>query len=87
MWETNPPQGSKTEFRDCTANVVIGLVHTPAINPGESRIVTANWYTANAKKGNHTIIATADKTLLASESNENNNTRNTTVYIQGNRTK
>jgi subtilase family serine protease len=45
-----------------------------------------NWLTASAKKGQHTIKATADKTNVVPESNEANNTRTITVSIQGNKT-
>ena len=48
--------------------------------------VTVNWLTAGAKKGLHTIKATADKVNVVPESNEANNTRTITVSIQGNKT-
>ena len=48
--------------------------------------VTVNWLTASAKKGQHTIKATADKTNVVAESNEANNTKTITVSIQGNKT-
>jgi len=45
-----------------------------------------NWLTASAKKGQHTIKTTADKTNVVPESNEANNTKTITVSIQGNKT-
>src|SRR5882724_1557090 len=76
---------SKTEFL-LDGATVLGLIDTPALGPGASGTVTVNWLTASAKKGQHTIKATADKTNLVPESNEANNTRTITVSIQGNKT-
>jgi len=33
------------------------------------------------------VVATADKANTVAESNENNNTKSITVYLQGNKTK
>jgi hypothetical protein len=76
---------SKTEFL-LDGATVLGLIDTPALGPGASATVTVNWLTASAKKGQHTIKATADKTNVVAESNEANNTRTITVSIQGNKT-
>ena len=76
---------SKTEFL-LDGKTVLGLVDTPALAPGASATVTVNWLTASAKKGQHTIKATADKTNVVPESNEANNTKTITVSIQGNKT-
>ena len=76
---------SKTEFL-LDGATVLGLIDTPALAPGASATVTVNWLTASAKKGQHAIKATADKTNLVPESNEANNTRTITVSIQGNKT-
>jgi subtilase family serine protease len=48
--------------------------------------VSVNWLTASAKKGQHTIKTTADRTGLVTESNEGNNTKIITVSLQGNKT-
>ena len=76
---------SKTEFL-LDGATVLGLVDTPALAPGASATVSVNWLTASAKKGQHTIKATADKTNVVPESNEANNTKTITVSIQGNKT-
>ena len=76
---------SKTEFL-LDGATVLGLIDTPALAPGASATVTVNWLTASAKKGQHTIKATADKTNVVPESNEANNTKTITVSIQGNKT-
>ena len=75
---------STTQFKD--GNTVLGSVSTAAIPAGQSVTVTFNWYTASAKKGTHTITATADSGKVVAESNENNNTKTITVSIQGNKT-
>jgi len=75
---------STTQFKD--GNTVLGSVSTAAIPANGSVTVTFNWYTASAKKGNHTITATADSTNVVAESNENNNTKTITISIQGNKT-
>jgi len=75
---------SKTQFKD--GNTVLGLVDTSALTPGQTVNVLFNWYTASAKKGNHTITAIADQPNTVLESNEANNTRSITVSIQGNKT-
>jgi len=76
---------SKTEFL-LDGATVLGLIDTPALGPGASATVSVNWYTASAKKGQHTIKATADKNNVVAESNESNNTATVTVSIQGNKT-
>src|SRR5438874_9511075 len=76
---------SQTQFLLDNATV-LGLVNTPTLNPGQSAQVSVNWLTASAKKGQHTIKATADKTNVVAESNEANNTKTITVSIQGNKT-
>jgi hypothetical protein len=58
----------------------LGLINTPALSPGQSVQVSANW--PHAKKGQHTIKATADKNNGVAESNEANNTRTITVSIR-----
>jgi PKD repeat protein len=75
---------STTQFKD--GNTVLGSVSTAAIPANGSVTVTFNWYTASAKKGNHTITTTADSAKVVAESNENNNTKTITVSIQGNKT-
>src|SRR6266436_5209710 len=75
---------STTQFKD--GNTVLGSVSTAPIPANGSVTVTFNWYTASAKKGNHTITATADSGNVVAESNEGNNTRSITVSIQGNKT-
>ncbi|PYL97241.1 MAG: hypothetical protein DMF18_03180 [Verrucomicrobia bacterium] len=60
---------SKTEFL-LDGATVLGLIDTPALAPGGSATVTVNWLTASAKKGQHTIKATADKTNVVAESND-----------------
>ena len=76
---------SQTEFL-LDNSTRIGLVNTAALAPGASVQVSVDWYTANVKKGQHTIKATADKNNAVAESNENNNTATITVSIQGNKT-
>ena len=76
---------SQTEFL-LDNSTPIGLVNTGALAPGASVQVSVDWYTANVKKGQHTIKATADKNNAVAESNENNNTATITVSIQGNKT-
>jgi PKD repeat protein len=76
---------SSTQFL-LDGKTVLGLVNTQALNVGQSTQVSVNWYTANVKKGQHTITATADKTNVVPESNEANNTKTITVSIQGNKT-
>jgi len=76
---------SKTEFL-LDGTTVLGLIDTPALAPGASATVSVNWLTASAKKGQHTIKTTADKTNVVPESNEANNTKTITVSIQGNKT-
>ena len=73
-----------TQFKD--GNTVLGTVSTPPIGAGQSVNVTFNWYTASAKKGNHTITATADSGNVVAESNESNNSKSIVVSIQGNKT-
>src|SRR5438477_9846926 len=75
---------SSTQFKD--GNTVLGSVSTAAIPANGSVTVTFNWYTASAKKGTHTITATADSGNVVAESNEGNNTKQITVTIQGNKT-
>jgi len=75
---------STTQFKD--GNTVLGSVSTAAIPAGQTVTVTFNWYTASAKKGTHTITATADSGNVLAESNEGNNTKQITVSIQGNKT-
>src|SRR5438309_2622694 len=75
---------SLTQFKD--GNTVLGSVSTAAIPANGSVTVTFNWYTASAKKGTHTITATADSGNVVAESNEGNNTKQITVTIQGNKT-
>jgi subtilase family serine protease len=65
---------------------VLGLIDTPALGPGASATVPVNWLTVGAKKGQHTIKATADNANVVPESNEANNTKTITVSIQGNKT-
>jgi hypothetical protein len=77
---------SQTEFR-LDNTTVLGLINTAALAPGASTQVSANWLTASAKKGQHTILATADKNNVVAESNEGNNTKTITVSIQGNKTR
>ncbi len=76
---------SKTQFL-LDGKTQIGLVDTSTIAPGATRTVSVDWYTAKVSKGQHTIKATADKTGLVPESNENNNGKTITVSIQGNQT-
>ena len=76
---------SKTEFL-LDGSKVLGLIDTPAVGAGQSVRVSVNWLTASAKKGQHTIKTTADRTGLVTESNEGNNTKIITVSIQGNKT-
>ena len=76
---------SKTEFL-LDGSKVLGLIDTPAIGAGQSVQVSVNWLTASAKKGQHTIKTTADRTGLVTESNEGNNTKIITVSLQGNKT-
>ncbi len=76
---------TKTQFKD--GNTILGSTDTPPINAGQSVPVTFNWFTASAKKGNHTITATADQPSAVVESNETNNSNSTVVNIQGNRTR
>ena len=76
---------SQTEFL-LDNSTRIGLVNTAALAPGASVQVSVDWYTANVKKGQHTIKATADKNNAVAESKENNNTTTITVNIQGNKT-
>ena len=75
---------SSTQFKD--GNTVLGSVSTLAIPANGSVTVTFSWYTASAKKGTHTITATADSGNVVAESNEGNNTKQITVSIQGNKT-
>src|SRR5437667_285221 len=77
---------SKTEFK-LDGKTVLGTIDTPSLAVGATAQVSVNWYTANAKQGNHTVVATADKANTVAESNENNNTKSITVYLQGNKTK
>ena len=72
---------SKTEFL-LDGATVLGLIDTPALGPGASATVSATWNTAKAKKGQHTIKATADKTNVVAESNEANNTMTITVSLK-----
>jgi len=65
---------------------VLGSVSTAAILAGQTVTVTFNWFTASAKKGTHTITATADSGNVVTESNESNNTKQVSVSIQGNKT-
>jgi len=69
---------SKTEFL-LDGATVLGLINTPALSPGASATVSVNWL---AKKGLHTIKATADKTNVVPESNEANNTKTITVSVK-----
>jgi len=64
----------------------LGLIYTPGLAPGASVTVSANWLTAGAKKGTHSVKASADSTKAVTESDEANNDRTITVSIQGNRT-
>ena len=76
---------SSTQFL-LDGKTVIGSVNTQALAVGQSTQVSVSWSTANVKKGQHTITATADKTNVVAESNEANNTKTITVSIQGNKT-
>jgi subtilase family serine protease len=60
----------------------MNLIDTPALAPGASATVSVTWNTAKAKKGQHTIKATADKTNVVAESNEANNTNTITVTLK-----
>ena len=77
---------SKTEFK-LDNKTVLGTIDTSPLAAGATAQVSVNWYTANAKQGPHTVVATADKANTVAESNENNNTKSITVYLQGNKTK
>lgn len=77
---------SQTEFK-LDNTTVLGLVNTPALGIGQSTQVAVNWLTANAKQGQHTVVATADKANAVAESIETNNTKNTTVSLKGNKTR
>nr|MBA3573211.1 PKD domain-containing protein [Pyrinomonadaceae bacterium] len=70
---------SKTQFL-LDGTTQIGLIDTPLLAPGASAPVSVTW-TAKAKRGTHTIKATADKTTLVSESNETNNDKSITISI------
>jgi PKD repeat protein len=72
---------SRTEFL-LDGATALGLINTPALAPGTSATVSATWNTAKAKKGQHTIKATADKTNAVAESNEANNTMTITVSLK-----
>ena len=76
---------SQTQFLLDNATL-LGLINTPALAAGASTQVSVNWLTASAKKGQHTIKATADLNNVVPESNEANNTKTVTVSIQGNKT-
>jgi hypothetical protein len=76
---------SKTEFL-LDGATVLGLIDTPAIAAGGSTTVSIAWNTQGVK-GDHLIRVTADRTGLVAESDENNNTGNYTVTVQGNKVK
>jgi PKD repeat protein len=76
---------SKTEFK-LDATTVLATKDTPSIAPGGSARVAVPWQTtAKTPKGNHTIRATADRAAAVDESDEANNTRDVTIYLQGNK--
>ncbi|MBD0347528.1 MAG: immune inhibitor A [Thermoleophilia bacterium] len=74
---------SKTEFLLDGTNV-LGLANTAALAKGASTEVAIVWDTRNVK-GQHEIKATADKTGLVAEENENNNSATRTVEVKGNK--
>jgi PKD repeat protein len=69
---------SQTQFLDGKAS--LGVVNTGALGPGASAQVSVNW--TPAKKGKHTIQATADKNKVVAESNENNNSKSITINVR-----
>ncbi|MEP6871400.1 MAG: CARDB domain-containing protein, partial [Anaerolineaceae bacterium] len=88
---TNAGQGSAgasaTEFR-LDGNTVLGTPATVALAPGVPTQVSVQWQTtAKTAKGNHTIVATADKNAQVAESDETNNAKSLIFYLQGNKTR
>ncbi len=77
---------SNTEFK-LDGATVLGTPATVMLAPGATTQVSVQWpTTAKTAKGNHTIRATADRNGAVTESNEENNTKDLTVFLQGNKT-
>jgi hypothetical protein len=76
---------SKTEFL-LDGTTVLGLVDTGALAAGASVNVSIGWDTRGVK-GAHVIRVTADRTALVGESDENNNSGDFSVTVQGNKVK
>ncbi len=82
-----PAGASATEFK-LDGNTVLGTPATGTIAVGASRQVSVQWQTtARTPKGNHTIRASADRNTEVAESNEGNNTKDGTIFLQGNKTR
>ncbi|MGN6331686.1 MAG: CARDB domain-containing protein, partial [Motilibacteraceae bacterium] len=61
-------------------SALVGTAVVPALAPGESATLTVKWGTKNLH-GTQTLVATADATGLVAESDEQDNTRSTTVTL------
>jgi hypothetical protein len=75
-----PAPATQTEILQDGAKIV-ALLSTPALGPGESAVVTASWDTRGLKNS-HTLLATADDTNVAQESDESNNARSIVVNVR-----
>lgn len=70
--EGDAPAGA-TETRIAIDATVVDDVATPALDPGESVVVAANWTAASGASGSHDVTVTADVSEKVSESAEGNN--------------
>lgn len=78
---------SNTEFK-LDGATVLGTPVTGTVAAGASTPVSVQWQTtAKTTKGNHTIRATADSKGAVTESNEGNNTKDLTIFLQGNKSR
>jgi subtilase family serine protease len=80
---TGHAPASKTELLLDGWNA-LGVVDTPALAPGQSATVSVLW-DVKGVSGQHSLRATVDKTALAAEEAESNNSAHRLVTVKSNR--
>jgi hypothetical protein len=79
---TRPAAASKTEIT--VDGTVLATLDTPSLAPGASATVSATWDTRGLK-GDHILVATADRAAAVTETREDNNLARRTVTVRGNK--